>query len=162
MTLTWKEAYLKQAKSDYHVFQHLNTLNVDFCHQLHYLQMSSEKLAKALSCPPDNIPPEKTHYALVKFIRTIKRRDFSSKFGQNHFTSYENYINSIIPFAEKIENLHPSGKESKPNPEYPWDDSNSNIYSPVDFHFNDIKSDAIGMNKFKAFIAKLIEISDKI
>lgn len=162
MALTWKEAYLKQSKSDYSLFIKLNELNVDFCQQLHYLQMSSEKLAKALSCPPDNTPPEKTHYALVGFIRTIKRRDYSIKFNQLHFTSYKSYIDSIIPFAEKIENLHPSGQVSKPNPEYPWDDSSGKIYSPVDFDFSEIKNDRTGMNKFKAFISKLIEIADQI
>lgn len=162
MPLTWKEAYLKQAKSDYSIFKKLNELQVDFCQELHYLQMASEKLAKSLTCPFDNTPPKKTHYALVGFIRTIKVIDFSKKFGQKNFVSYKNYIDSILPFADKIEKLHPSGEISRPNPEYPWEDNYGNVQSPIDYGFDDIKNDRIGMSKFKTFISKLIEIADQI
>jgi len=48
--MTEQEAFLAQASSDYEVFQILLDLDrtvVPVCHPLHYLQMSTEKLAKA-------------------------------------------------------------------------------------------------------------------
>ena len=48
--MTEHEAYLRQARSDFGVFQLLLEQDRDMvpaCHPLHYLQMSTEKLAKA-------------------------------------------------------------------------------------------------------------------
>lgn len=48
--MTEQEAFLAQASSDYEVFRILldfDRADVPACHPLHYLQMSTEKLAKA-------------------------------------------------------------------------------------------------------------------
>jgi len=43
----WSEAFLAQAKSDWQIYEHLEKTSFSKCHALHYLQMATEKLAKA-------------------------------------------------------------------------------------------------------------------
>jgi hypothetical protein len=43
----WSDAFLTQARSDWQVFEHLYDSDFPECHALHYLQMATEKLAKA-------------------------------------------------------------------------------------------------------------------
>jgi hypothetical protein len=57
--MTWRDAFLKQAHSDYSVYKKLNELRLPLCHKLHYLQMATEKLAKAYQCNNRNTPPKK-------------------------------------------------------------------------------------------------------
>jgi len=55
--MTWHEAYMEQARSDYAVRQLLNRARVEYAHQLHYLQMFTEKFAKGfLTAPASPIP----------------------------------------------------------------------------------------------------------
>jgi hypothetical protein len=46
--MSWREAFLRQAHSDYAMVLHLNEPSVSYCHRLHFLQMAAEKLGKAL------------------------------------------------------------------------------------------------------------------
>ena len=58
--------YLTQARSD---FRALRTLKgADACHQIHYLQMATEKLAKAYFWRAGK-PLKKQHDFFVKFLR---------------------------------------------------------------------------------------------
>ena len=162
--MTWKEAFLRQAESDYGVFQSFNRSNtpIPVCQQLHYLQMSTEKLAKALSCPQGNAPPKTTHAALARFLRISKgrpelRRDLGYEGNYNAFVSY---IDSLLPLAEKIEALAPEGKRlDKPNPEYPWTSPTGTVIAPIDYRFEDIWADVPGINKLKTLIAHLLRIA---
>lgn len=45
--MTQDQAFLRQARSDFAVYRQLPALRVPRCHELHYLQMAAEKLAKA-------------------------------------------------------------------------------------------------------------------
>jgi hypothetical protein len=44
----WHDGYLEQARSDWDVYGTLSIGSVPDCHALHYLQMATEKLSKAL------------------------------------------------------------------------------------------------------------------
>ena len=72
--MTWRDAYLQQAWSDFKVYLALNANNYALCHQLHYLQMTTEKLAKGFQCPTEGKPYPKTHFAFVKFLQQIKQQ----------------------------------------------------------------------------------------
>ncbi len=50
--MDWRTANLTQARSDFEMLQTLSRQQAPPCHQLHYLQMSTEKLAKGFSTPP--------------------------------------------------------------------------------------------------------------
>jgi len=43
----WSKVFLEQASSDWQVYEHLKGTHFPNCHALHYLQMATEKLAKA-------------------------------------------------------------------------------------------------------------------
>jgi hypothetical protein len=161
--MTWKEAFLKQAENDYSVFREFNASRKPISQQLHYLQMATEKLAKALSRGHRNDPPKTTHAALGKFLRLSKsrvhrkpQRDLDYAGNHNAFVSY---IDSLLPFADKIEALAPrGGRLDKPNPEYPWQSADGTVIAPLDHTFDDIWLDVANMNKLKTLIANLIRI----
>ena len=74
--MTWKQAFRKQARSDYDIFSEFNNATnlKPICHQLHYLQMATEKLAKSFFCDQTLEPPRKTHYGFVRLLRMLKTR----------------------------------------------------------------------------------------
>jgi len=152
---------LTQAKDDYEMFVHLNKLPAAKCQQLHYLQMATEKLAKAFLCGPGNMPPEISHIALTKFLRVIKGRPEIRKnlgYAKNHVV-FAAYIDSLLPIAGQIENLAPEGgKLDKINPEYPWKLHTGVIMAPVDFEYLDILGRKSEINKFKMLISNLIRM----
>ncbi len=44
----WYNGYLEQARSDWKAYNILQVAPISNCHALHYLQMTTEKLGKAL------------------------------------------------------------------------------------------------------------------
>lgn len=165
--MTWREAYLQQEKSDFAFFQKLNMSNAAKCHQLHFLQMSSEKLAKAYLCSPqENEPYRATHHVLVSFLRTLKlRRDISRLLGYDtknpHFI---NYINNLLSVAEKVQNLAPVGSDfSKVNAEYPWRSARNGLTVPCQFDYDEFYiDDKLNFQRFLDLIAKLLEIAPQV
>jgi hypothetical protein len=139
--MDWHEAYLAQARSDYAVLKRLDKSDVPYCHRLHYLQMVSEKLGKAVLTPAgSNQPAPKVHRFLVRMLQTLKgdpviRRRL--KYGTN-VGAFRNYIDSLLDLAAKIERLSPDqAGYVLPNPEYPWwtDKTKSQVVAPTDYDF---------------------------
>jgi hypothetical protein len=70
-------AFYAQARSDWELYQRLTTMpDVPRCHQLHYLQMACEKLAKAyrlrdLDAAVDDLATK--HGGFTKFVNTFLR-----------------------------------------------------------------------------------------
>ena len=133
--MSWQNAYLEQAKSDYDIYNKLNTDKAKLCHRLHYLQMTSEKLAKSFLCH-DSQPYKNVHYAFVRFLQTSTHHPKIPRlFGMNR-KAYRAYINTLLNFAKKVEDLAPiGGNNSKENPEYPWKDKFGNIQIPDRYSF---------------------------
>lgn len=159
--MTWQQAFLTQAKDDYEMFVHLNEISSAECQQLHFLQMATEKLAKAFLCGLDNAPPKTSHDALTKFLRVIKGRpEIRKKLGyaKNH-VAFASYIDSLLPIAGQIENLAPEGGNlRKINPEYPWESHTGEIVAPVDFKYRYILGRQMEISRFKTLIENLIHI----
>lgn len=140
--MTWHDAFLKQAHSDYSVFINLNKSRYPLCHRLHYLQMATEKLAKAYQCDKNNSHPPKTHLALLKMLRTIKGNpNIRRLFGfENQKMAYIAYINKLMPIANQIESLAPIGGDfDKLNPEYPWKNPIGRVNCPAEYKYSEIK-----------------------
>ena len=98
--MTWKNAFLRQARSDFRTFRDLQKGNAPLCHQAHYVQMATEKLAKAYLCPPDGEPPRPTHDALVKFLRVcIERPEIRRRLGFGDVTICRAHIRGLLPLA---------------------------------------------------------------
>jgi hypothetical protein len=158
--MTWREAFLAQARGDATVRQILNQAKVAYSHQLHYLQMVTEKLAKALMCK-QNAPPKASHSAFVNGLRNLKGRpDIRRKLGYDNKESFYAFINSLLPLADKLERLAPTfAGFTQPNPEYPWQSTGSGaVIAPVDFEFEEFDPRLPQMVKMDNLIRQLLDV----
>lgn len=120
----WGRAYFEQAYSDWLAYKALSDTSLPHCHQLHSLQMTLEKLGKALRLAAGGLRVEdrkKTHLAFVKYIGAAKHdrglRDFLiMRSGQ-----FQEYCDSIRQAAGEIERLQPQLAGERENVEYPWE-----------------------------------------
>ncbi len=117
------------------------------CQQLHYLQMTTQKLAKGLLTPPGGERYPNTHDAFVKFVSVAKgRREIWSACGFRQAEPFFAYVNSLRPLAQAVKYLSPAGGDH-PNPEYPWKESGA-IVSPLEYAFRDFNLRGAKMLKF--------------
>jgi hypothetical protein len=115
-----------QAKSDHDVFVLLRRQGVAECHLLHYLQMTTEKIAKAYFWQKGR-PPRKEHVAFVDFVKFLgssgngnDRKRIARVFGFQRFRSLQNLLRSLAGLARSLERLAPNLADDGPNAEYPW------------------------------------------
>jgi hypothetical protein len=121
----WHDAFLEQAKSDHAILGRLAHPAVEYCHRLHYLQMTAEKLAKSLLTPPGSAaPPPTSHAVFVRMLQVLKARpEIRRQLGFDDAARFRSYINSLLDLAGRIETLAPAQAGlAHPNPEYPWKD----------------------------------------
>jgi len=75
----WRTAFLLQARSDHAAFRLLlDAARNDpalLCQCLHYLQMTTEKLAKGFLTPPNGPRPPAVHHAFTRFVQTARGND---------------------------------------------------------------------------------------
>lgn len=136
--MNWRAAYFTQAQNDYGVFREFKgRTDIAMCHKLHYLQMATEKLARAFLSPPSGVQPPRVHTALVKFLRMSKGRpEIRRQLGyEDNFPACCTYIESLLGLAERIEGLAPVGSDERVNPEYPWADAVGNVLCPANYAF---------------------------
>ena len=108
------------------------------CQKLHYLQMATEKLAKAFLSSPSDKPPN-VHKAIVRFLQTCKSRpEIRRQLGfDNQHEAFRLYIDSILDLAGRIEDLAPVGGQERLNPEYPWLDGAGSVIAPASYGFSE-------------------------
>lgn len=131
----------EQARSDHEVFVLLRKEGVAACHLLHYLQMATEKLAKAYSWREGH-PPRPSHASFVRFLKKLDVRGRSDRqriaagLGFKGADGFQAFIRSSAPLAYEIERLAPdlAGFDA-PNPEYPWP-HRSPAHAPASFPFD--------------------------
>jgi hypothetical protein len=121
----YQSLWWQQAKSDLSVLILLRRQGAAPCHQLHYLQMVTEKLAKAYFWR-SGTPPPKSHAGFVQFMRrlgsvpTQSRLLIAKVFGFRRFADFQHWISGVLPLAYSLEILAPANAFDGPNPEYPW------------------------------------------
>jgi hypothetical protein len=116
-----QEVFYKQAQSDWRIYAMLRTIAPRVaCHELHYLQMATEKFGKAhLWGSPD--PPVRKHRAFTRSMQKVKESsDCWQRLGLTEKSHLRSWVDSIIPLVEQIERLAPNLADPGPNPEYPW------------------------------------------
>ena len=87
---------------------------------LHYLQMLTEKLAKAYFWRGPGAE-DLGHAAFVKFIRSIATsRRVAEGIGYTSMISFREWIAEVSDLAYELERLAPALAANGPNPEYPW------------------------------------------
>jgi hypothetical protein len=148
----WDAAYLRQAESDFRVFLLVKDREeVEACHKLHYLQMATEKLAKAfLSFRTQGRRQPSVHDVLILFVKaTIKYAPVARAFRMASLSDYGEYVRqNILPVTAELQDLYPKGSEDKPNVEYPWE-ANGQLYTPTDYSFGNLE---IGGDRMKKFV----------
>ena len=135
-----QELRWRQSESDHAAFELLRGHGPAVCHTLHYLQMTTEKLAKAYFWS-EGYSPQKSHIGFVKFlnflgqIRDKKQRDkIASLFGFSRFVDFQNWLKTLLPIAYDLERLTPDLANDGPNLEYPWPHSQPK-YAPALYTF---------------------------
>ena len=87
MARDWRSAYFQQAHSDYRLFQKIAIQeDVPLCHKLHYLQMTTEKMAKGFLTPKGAGEYKRSHNAFGAFVRQSKMN--STLFKLYGFSSF--------------------------------------------------------------------------
>lgn len=142
----WDRAFLAQARSDWEIYRLLDReKRCERCHCLHYFQMTTEKLSKAiLSRGKGGGPLEKLdHYVFVKMLRNSMKhpRRYAVALGLDD-GQYKEIVQKILLLAEAVEDLSPSrGAGRGPNPqrkvnaEYPWETPDGRVVAPAQHSF---------------------------
>jgi len=119
-------AFYDQALSDWKVYGHLTRLGLPRCHELHYLQMACEKLAKAyrlrnVSADVDGIISR--HTGFVGFINVYPRSPAILAEYEGQDARHKEVCRTSSTIAREIEKLAPAidREESPENAEYPWE-----------------------------------------
>ena len=135
-----QELWWKQARAEYELLRHLRQKSVAACHQLHYLQMVTEKLGKAYFWRSLR-PPGKSHASFVKFLQALANRSSADQhriprlLGFQRADAFENWIRSSAPLAYSLERLAPAlAGDDGPNAEYPWP-RKSPVTTPIEHAF---------------------------
>jgi len=134
----FQKTWWEQAKSDYEMFKLCLGMSLPQCHALHFLQMATEKLAKAYFWRKGEPPPRK-HTGFVQFLRFListqsRSRRIRKAFSFRRIEDFQSWLKSTLPIAYELERLSPDLAGDGPNPEYPWPHT-SPKNSPVGHHF---------------------------
>ena len=108
-----QEMWWRQAASDYAVFELLRSQGVAACHPLHFLQMSTEKIAKAAFWSR-NTAPAMSHVGFVSFLKKLgstpskKRSQLASLFEFPNFNSFQAWLPTACQLGRQIETIAPA------------------------------------------------------
>lgn len=143
----------------------LSRQGVPYAHQLHYMQMVTEKLARSYLADP-RTQPQKTHVGFVRLLQQAKRgresREIRRRLGYGDDRVFAKFIDSLLPLARQVEELAPVlAGMARPNPEYPWKDlASGEIVVPVDFAFPQFSPKLPQMLKLTSLVENLLAIAE--
>ncbi len=136
---SYQELWWRQAQSDRAVLALLRRQGAATCHQLHYLQMVTEKIGKAYFWR-SGAPPPRRHAGFVQFLRFLggvrasERGQIAEIFSFRRFEDFQNWVRAVLPLAYALERLAPALAQDGPNPEYPWPQT-APRFAPATFEF---------------------------
>ena len=136
----WASAFALQSRSDWQVYNLLaGEPQLADCHELHYLQMACEKIAKAYRCRDTDADLQdllKRHIGFAKFMSSF----LSSPGIQEAYKGRDAQLREISRvargLAREIEKLAPAvDRTGTPeNAEYPWE-SGDKVVSPCQYSY---------------------------
>jgi hypothetical protein len=136
------EAFAAQGRSDWEVYKHLAGLSkpsFPYCHSLHYLQMATEKIAKAYRIRDTGADVDKLakgHAGFEEFVNSF----FRCKTIRDEYAGKDAALLALqknaTTLAKEIEKLAPAIDNfvSPENAEYPWERDGS-VYRPCLFDY---------------------------
>ena len=156
--MSWADAFLVQAQSDWRVYKSLQSESIEECHKLHYLLMTGEKLAKYHSASHDE-PPKPSHYALDGFIKNCNHiPKIRALLGySNNREGCIHYLKTIRQVALELVKLAPTSDIKNMNVEYPWQNTNGKVMIPCNVDFRvALNIRPTNFNIFVRFIEKFL------
>lgn len=135
----YQRVWWEQTRSDAWVLNALHRAKAAPCHQLHYIQMVTEKLGKAYFWRAKK-PPRKSHAVFVKFLQSLSARSagdverIADLLGFPRGSAFDAWVTAVTPLAHEVERLAPDLAGDGPNPEYPWP-PNSPTEHPAGYEF---------------------------
>jgi hypothetical protein len=121
------------------VFVLLQEQDTAECHLLHYLQMATEKIAKAYLWQT-GVPPARSHVGFRRFMFALLARNgpdlrrIAKVFGFTRSRDMEAWVRQVSRLAQELQNPAPTESNNGPNPEYPWP-HDSPAECPVEYAF---------------------------
>ncbi|MBI4580695.1 MAG: hypothetical protein HY718_13395 [Planctomycetes bacterium] len=97
--------------------------NIPEAHALHFLQMATENIAKAIFLRSGNTGWDKyTHRAFSAIPHHLRARHIAARLGWRDFDAYKRFLRDVRSLCREIEELHPQVGSivEKANVEYPW------------------------------------------
>jgi hypothetical protein len=140
----WAAAYHRQASSDWMLFMELLArADVPACHALHFLQMATEKLAKAYrfrDTATDEGSLLTKHVGFQKFLNSFLLSPQMRDEFAGHHAQLAAIRKGLAPIAQAVERLAPAvARQGSPdNAEYPWEVGES-VVAPVDHTFDEVR-----------------------
>ena len=139
--MTKHEAFHAQAESDLAAFDVLlaqDRVLVPACHPLHYLQMATEKLAKAWVICGDPSFNERNHAAVFpKLHDALKgRQDIARLLGYTNAAEFDQFLDRTRSLLDEIKSLCPSPRKVPDvSVEYPWETAPNAWVAPAKYEF---------------------------
>lgn len=139
--IQWRKAFALQALSDLDAREYLVSSDHP-CHQLHFLQMATEKVCKAHLIEAEGYKNfKRRHDVIAKTLPVLARQIFSS---EDQYKLKQGQRLGIQKMAQEIQLLSPMCHESNTRPdnsEYPWLDGNGQVRTPCLHSFSSIFDD---------------------
>lgn len=136
----WARAYARQASSDWDLWLHLNgDASTPRCQALHFLQMATEKIAKAYRFRDTETKQDDLltrHVGFQKFIRVFLSSPRVTQEFDDRTAQLKNLRAQCNQLAGEVEKLAPAvDRTGRPqNAEYPWCDGDD-LTVPRDYEF---------------------------
>jgi hypothetical protein len=139
----WTREYARQAKADLSTWNYLqDNEQVPECHKLLFLQMTCEKLCKAHlirgGASPDSF--QTSHGFVARPLPNIIRERLIAL--RKDLRRMGPVMRDVRHLAKEIEVLNPAIRRDGRRPdncEYPWEDGNEILHSPLDWTFHPVQ-----------------------
>ncbi len=128
--------WLEQCRNDFLIYERFRQSGDNPCQVLHYLQMATEKLAKAYFWRSGKAPSRQTHIGFSRLFRALadNQRAFEA-LGFKRLDDYQEWCRQTAnQLSYQVERLAPALAQDGPNPEYPWPSAKPKE-SPVSYDF---------------------------
>jgi len=102
--MDWREAFLRQARSDFQVMGQLSRSGAEACRRLHYLQMATEKLARGWGMSAGSLePPSRTYAGFVRLLQHIQAMPWIRWWlGYDDHLVFSRFVRSLLDVARKL------------------------------------------------------------
>jgi hypothetical protein len=136
----WAVGFATQSRSDWQVYGRLAAdQQIPACHELHYLQMACEKIAKAYRCRDTAANLEdllKRHVGFAKFMGSFLASPSIKEAYRGRDAQLRQVSRLARTLAREIEKLAPAVDRagSPENAEYPWE-TGDDVISPCEYSY---------------------------